>query len=86
MDSNREKDGTLKFKVGVKDKFSNIANATFRVDEGSPYALAGLEGVGDGQKAVLGATGLTLDPGSHKLEVKISDAAGNTVTKTYPLK
>ncbi len=86
MDSSRDADGNLKIKITAVDKLTPITNATFKIDDGEPFALGGVDGGTDGLQVTLGAGGLKVKPGSHKLEVKLSDAAGNSVTKNYTVR
>jgi len=86
IDSSRDPDGKLKFRVLVTDKLTPIANATYRLDDGEPFALAGLTALTEGVKGTLSIGGVKAGPGSHKLEVKVTDKAGNTATKSFTVK
>lgn len=78
----KEKDGKLKVRAQVSDKQTPIVNATYRIDDGETMALTGIGNITDGLDVTLGANDITLEHGSHKLEVQVTDKAGNTATKT----
>ena len=86
IDYLRKPDGKLEFKVTAKDKLTPIANATYKIDEGEPFALSFDPSSVDGLNATLIATGVKVDAGTHKVEVKVSDRAGNTATKSITIK
>jgi len=84
--SSRNSDGTLQFSVGIEDKLSPIANATYRIGEEEPFALASRSGAPDGLSAVFGASRVKAGSGSQKVEIKVIDSAGNSATKTFTVK
>lgn len=86
MESWRNQDGTIRFKVDVKDSHSPIANATYRVNDGEPFGLAGLAGAGDGLAVTLGVSRAKAEPGSQKVEIKVTDSAGNSSVRTFTVK
>ncbi len=86
MECKRTGGDKVECKVTARDKFTPIANATYRVDDGEPFALAATPHTLDGLSSVLVVPDLKCGPGSHKIEVKVSDRAGNTSTKTTNIK
>ncbi len=86
ISSSRNSDGTLQFSVGVQDQHSPIANATYRIGEEEPFALATRSGAPDGLSAVFGVLKVKAGSGSQKVEIKVIDAAGNSATKTFTVK
>jgi hypothetical protein len=84
--SSRDVDGRLSFTILVKDQFTAIANAIYRIDEGEPFALSGLIHLTDGMSGQLGVSGVKVGAGQHKVEVKVTDSAGNTATKSFNVK
>jgi len=68
--------------VKAKDKYTPIVNATYRFDDGEPFALGNPENITDGLDADFAVSDLTIPHGSHKLEVQVTNKAGNTATKT----
>ncbi len=86
IEASRLSDGTLKLLVRVKDKYTSIANATYRLDDGEPYCLAFTDGAGDDLETTLTGSGAKLLGGSHKVEIKIVDQAGNSASKSASVK
>jgi hypothetical protein len=86
IDHKRLPDGKLEFKVTASDKLTSIANATYKIDDGEPFALSFEPDSIDGLKATLIASHVKVESGSHKVEVKVSDRAGNTATKSITVK
>ena len=86
IDYKRQPNGKIEFKVTAKDKSTSIANATYKIDDGEPFALSFDADSMDSLKATLLATDVKVESGSHKVEVKVSDRAGNTATKTITIK
>jgi hypothetical protein len=86
IDYKRQADGKLEFKVTAKDKLTPIANATYKIDDGEPFAFSFDPESIDGLNANLVAADVKIEKGSHKVEVKVSDRAGNTATKTITVK
>jgi hypothetical protein len=86
IDHKRQADGKLEFKVTASDKLTSVANATYKIDDGEPFALSFDPDSIDGLKATLVASNVKVGTGSHKVEVKVSDRAGNTATKTITVK
>ncbi len=76
--------GSISFTVLVKSSYATVANATYRLDDGEPYALAGVTHLAAGTSGQLGVSNLTA--GAHKVEIKVTDKAGNSTTKTFNLK
>lgn len=81
----RTKDGTLELKVTGKDKRTAIANATFKIDDGDPYAFSFAPQTIDSLSATLVANNVKIDSGAHKVEVKVIDRAGNIATRTFSI-
>lgn len=86
IDYKRNSSGRLEFKVTAKDKSTAISNATYKIDDGEPFALSFEPDSIDGLNAILIANGVKVDQGTHKVEVKVSDRAGNTATKSITIK
>ncbi len=86
IDHKRQPGGKLEFKVKAGDKLTSIANATYKIDDGEPFALSFEPDSIDGLEAKLIASGVKVASGSHKVEVKVSDRAGNTATKTITVR
>jgi hypothetical protein len=86
IDNKRNASGKLEFKVTAKDKLTAIANATYKIDDGEPFAFSFEPNSIDGLNATLIANGVKVDAGTHKVEVKVSDRAGNTATKSITIK
>lgn len=86
MEHKRQADGKLEFKVTASDALTSIANATYKIDDGEPFALSFDADSIDGLKATMVASNVKVESGSHKVEVKVSDRAGNTATKTITVK
>lgn len=83
---NVDASGKLRFAVAVSSQFAPIANACYRIDDGEPFAMAGWSRFAGGMIGQLGAGGISLSSGSHKLEVKVTDKAGNSATRTFTVK
>ncbi|CAN5575829.1 hypothetical protein BH10CYA1_BH10CYA1_22010 [soil metagenome] len=81
----KDKSGGAKLRVEAKDKFTPIVNGTYKLDEREPLALGGINDPGDGLNVVLGADNVAYEKHPKKVEVKISDRAGNSVTKTIDI-
>ncbi len=81
----KNKSGGAKLRVEAKDKFTPIVNGTYKLDDGEPLALAGINDPGDGLNVVLGADNISYEKHPKKVEVKILDRAGNSVTKTIDI-
>ncbi|HEY9677937.1 MAG TPA: hypothetical protein V6C76_08000 [Drouetiella sp.] len=78
----RGKSGAAKLRVEAKDQFTPIVNATYKLDDGEPLALTGINDPGDGLTVLLGADEITFAKQPHKVEIVVLDRAGNSVTKT----
>jgi hypothetical protein len=74
--------GAAKLRIEAKDQYTPIMNGTYKLDDGEPLALAGINDAGDGLNVLLGADNVTFAKHPKKVEIRISDRAGNTVTKT----
>jgi hypothetical protein len=82
--------GIYRLELKADDKLSLIANATYKIDEGSPFAMMrvgqdGKQEAADSQSAKLSAPLLDIKPGEHKFVIEVTDQAGNTETKTVTL-
>ncbi|MBY0548269.1 MAG: hypothetical protein K2W95_13320 [Candidatus Obscuribacterales bacterium] len=86
IDCKRTGTDKVECKVTARDKSTPIANAIYRIDDGEFFALAVKPHSLDGLSAVLFVPDLKCGAGSHKIEVKVSDRAGNTATKTTSIK
>lgn len=75
-------DRHLNIDVSATDATSPIANATFTVEGEQARAFVFENGLADRRQVQLVANGIPLKKGSHKVEIEISDRAGNKVTKT----
>ncbi|MBX3076296.1 hypothetical protein KF913_20460 [Candidatus Obscuribacterales bacterium] len=75
----------LTLDVMAKDNTSPIANATFQVDSEEPRAFEIVDGLADKRDVHCLASGVPVKKGAHKVEIEISDRAGNKVTKTLRL-
>lgn len=82
----RKTDNTVECKVVVVDKTSPVANATYRIDDGDYFTLAATPESEDGLTVNLIATNIQCSSSAHKIEVKVSDRAGNTATKSATIK
>lgn len=74
----------------AEDKLSLITNATYKIDDGSPFAMMrvneeGQQEAADSQTARLKAELIDVKPGEHKFVIEVTDQAGNTETKTVTL-
>jgi hypothetical protein len=76
----QDKSGVLR--VTAHDKHTPIVNATYRFDDGEPFALGNPDNITDGLDAEFVVSEITIPAGSHKLEVQVTNKAGNTATKT----
>lgn len=81
----KDKSGSAKLRVEAKDKFTPIVNGTYKLDSGEPMALAGINDPGDGLDVVLGADNISSEKHPKKVEIKVLDRAGNSVTKTIDI-
>lgn len=75
----------LTLDVFAKDSTSPIANATFQIDSEEPRAFEIVDGLADKRDVHCLASGVPIKKGAHKVEIEISDRAGNKVTKTLRL-
>lgn len=81
----KDKSGSTKLRVEAKDKITPIVNGTYKLDGGEPLALAGINDPGDGLSVVLGADNISYEQHPKKVEIKVLDRAGNSVTKTIDI-
>lgn len=81
----KDKNGSAKLRVEAKDKVTPIVNGTYKLDGGEPLALAGINDPGDGLDVVLGADNISYEKHPKKVEIKVLDRAGNSVTKTVDI-
>jgi hypothetical protein len=80
-----EKEKKVSIVVTAHDKHTPIVNATYRFDDGEPFALGSPDNITDGLDADFAVTDINIPHGSHKLEVQVTNKAGNTATKTITL-
>ena len=73
-------------KVITKDKQTPIVNAMYRFDDGDFFAFAATSNSSDGLSGTLLANNVPCPKGAKKIEVKVSDRAGNTATKSSSIK
>ncbi len=83
-------DGSYTLELKADDKLSLITNATYKIDDGSPFAMMrisadGKQEAADSQSANLSAQLVDVKPGEHKFVIEVTDQAGNTETKTVTL-
>lgn len=83
--SSKDAAGALHFSVQVESEFAPIVNATYRIDSGDTYCMAGLTGLTGGTKGRLVADGIAADRGAHKVEIRVTDSAGNSATRSFNL-
>jgi hypothetical protein len=81
----KTKDGGASLRVEAKDKYTPIVNGTYKLDDGEPSALAGINDPGDGLNVLLGADDIARRNHPKKVEIKVLDRAGNSVTKTVDI-
>ncbi len=77
-----DKGDSASIKVVAHDKHTPIVNAIYRFDDGEPFALGNADNITDGLDAQFEAQEIAIPHGSHKLEVQVTNKAGNTATKT----
>ena len=86
VECKRKANNKVECKVVAKDKQSPIVNAMFRFDDGDFYAFAATSNSSDGLSNTLVATDVPCNSSAKKIEIKVSDRAGNTVTKSASIK
>lgn len=86
IECKRKGNNKVECKVVAKDKQSPIVNAMFRFDEGDYFAFAATSNTSDGLSNTLIATDVPCSSSAKKIEIKVSDRAGNTVTKSASIK
>lgn len=86
IECKRKGNNKVECKVVAKDKQSPIVNAMFRFDEGDFFAFAATSNTSDGLANTLVATDIPCSASAKKIEVKVSDRAGNTATKSANIK
>lgn len=81
--------GAVKLHVKALDAVSPIVNATYKIDDGFPFAFSAATGetskVLDALSLDLTAKLSELSKGSHKFHIEVQDQAGNTATRTVTL-
>jgi hypothetical protein len=82
--------GVYQLILTAEDKLSLITNATYKMDDGSPFAMMrigadGTQEAADSQTARLSAEITDVKSGEHKFVIEVTDQAGNTETKTVTL-
>ncbi len=82
--------GVYLLELKADDKLSLITNATYKIDDGSPFAMMrigedGKQEAADSQNAKLSAQLVDVKAGEHKFVIEVTDQAGNTETKTVTL-
>ncbi len=82
--------GVYRLTLTAEDKLSLINNATYKIDDGSAFAMMrvsedGTQEAADSQTARLVAELGDVKPGAHKFVIEVTDQAGNTETKTVTL-
>jgi hypothetical protein len=86
IECKRKPNNKVECKVIVKDKQSPIVNAMFRFDEGDYFAFAATSNTSDGLSCTLIASDVPCSSSAKKFEVKVSDRAGNTASKSASIK
>ncbi len=86
IECKRKPNNKVECKVVAKDKQSPIVNAMFRFDEGEYFAFAATSNTSDGLSSTLVATDVPCAANLKKIEIKVSDRAGNTATKSANIK
>jgi hypothetical protein len=71
--------------AGVAEARVPIQGAEYRIDSGDWSALSPSDGIWDGRFEPWSLTTGVLASGTHQLELKVVDAAGNVTTRTVPL-
>ena len=82
--------GVYQLVLSAEDKLSLITNATYKIDDGAPFAMmrvneGGTQEAADSQSAKLSAELVDVKAGAHKFVIEVTDQAGNTETKTVTL-
>lgn len=86
IECSRTTKNRVECKVTVKDNLSPIVNAMYRFDDGDFYAFASQGKTSDALSTSLVASHVYCPSGAKKIEVKISDRAGNTASKSASIK
>lgn len=86
IECKRKPNNKVECKVVAKDKQSPIVNAMFRFDEGDYFAFSATSNTSDGLTSTLIANDVSCSTGAKKIEIKVSDRAGNTATKSASIK
>lgn len=82
----RRKDGGEIVLEGLAtSKRLSVTTVSFRVDSGDWYAAEPKDGVFDSPEELFAITTDPLDDGNHTIEVKVTDAAGNSSTRQMPV-
>ncbi|MBX9694193.1 MAG: hypothetical protein K2Z81_17550, partial [Cyanobacteria bacterium] len=86
IECKRKSNNKVECKVVAKDKTSPIVNAMFRFDEGDYFAFGASSNTSDGLSTTLIASDVNCASGAKKIEIKVSDRAGNTTSKSASIK
>jgi len=82
----KRKDGGEVVMEGIAStKRLSVTTVSFRVDSGDWYAAEPKDGVFDSPEELFAITTDPLDDGNHTIEVKVTDAAGNSSTQRIPV-
>lgn len=86
----KNENGLYQLELKAEDKLSLITNATYKIDDGAPFAMMrigedGKQEAADSQVARLTAQLVDVKAGDHKFVIEVTDQAGNTETKTVTL-
>lgn len=87
---NVDQNGDSQLELKASDKLSSITNATYRIDDGAPFAMMaiaddGSQQAADSQNVHLRAVLKGVKSGPHKFVLEITDRAGNTETKSVTM-
>lgn len=86
VDGSRKDDDAPPASISAFDRASYLTSVEFRVDTGDWLAAIAQDGVFDGQYEGVLLDAARLPQGSHQLEVRARDAAGNVASKTLRYK
>ncbi len=86
IECKRKSNNKVECKVVAKDGQSPIVNAMFRFDDGEFFGFAATANSSDGLSNTLIASDVSCPAGAKKIEVKVSDRAGNVTVKSASIK
>ncbi len=74
----------LPSRVTAFDRTTYVTSAEFKVDKGEWQAATPGDGIFDGQYEIIVLDAARIPAGSHELQMRVRDAAGNVATKMLP--